>query len=131
MIRAGGHNDRVLPGAIHRDQSYAGGLRASSVNRADIDARRGKASLEMIAERIVSHPADHADLRRRAGEPGSGTGLVGAFAARRHLEVAAQNSLAGRGKPVHGNHEIHIEAADDDNRRHRVKSMPNFFSSSA
>ena len=85
----------------------------------------------MICEMIVADAAHHADDRGSCQTPCS-TSLIRAFAAGKHLESPAENRFAGTRQSVRTDHEVHIQAANNnDGRLHRVRSMPSFFNSSA
>ncbi len=132
MIGARRHHNRILPGAVHPNGRDARRLRARGVDRADVHSGGRQAGLEMIGEQIVTDAPNHPDARRRSRQFRRRAGLIGAFAPRDHLEVAAQRRLPRRGQAVDGNHKIHVEAADNhDGAGHLAIAMPIFLSSSA
>jgi hypothetical protein len=85
----------------------------------------------MIGEQVVAAAADHPD-RHPAAEFSGRASLVGPLAARDHAEPRAQHRFARRREVPHRHYEIHVETADNGERRlHRAMSMPSFFNSSA
>ena len=76
----------------------------------EVDAARGEQLGRLPGKGVVADRPDHADLR--AGARG-GQRLVGALAARRGLEIVAENRFARRRQAVDRGDEVEIDRADD------------------
>jgi hypothetical protein len=130
-VRPGGNDDRVLSCLVHTDQRDPRGFVSNCGDGADIDSSRRETCFQMICKQVVADAADHAN-QSIARKSARGASLIGAFASGDHLKPTAEHGFARRGQMLRPNHEIHIEASEDDDRWfHRVRSMPSFFSSSA
>ena len=85
----------------------------------------------MIGKQIVADAADHSN-ESVARETARGASLISAFPPGNQLKPTAEHGFARRGQMRRPDHEIHVEASeDDDGWFHRARSMPSFFSSSA
>ena len=86
---------------------------ASAPDLARVDAVGGEAGLQRVAVRVDSHPADHGDAGAHAC---AGNRLVRALAAGQHREIVAGNGLAADRGTRHPHDQVHVEAANDDDR---------------
>ena len=101
----------VLARLVDHDQRDAGGLVGEREQPGDIDALGLERRPRRPPERVV---ADRPDEERPCPEPGGGHRLVAALAAVMLREPAADDGLAGRGKPLRRDDEVLVDRADDD-----------------
>lgn len=86
----------------------------------------------MIGEEIIADASGNPGADFACSQTPAGAGLVRTLAAGQHLKLRSEHGLAGGGKGLDGDDEVHIEAAEDGNYRgHAFKSIPRRFSSSA
>jgi hypothetical protein len=116
-VGAGDHHDGVRAICIDGDQRRSGGPRhRHDVRRADTAIAQSCG--QCAAESILADAAGHGDP---CAELCRGHRLVGALAAGGSEEILAEYRLALRRKPRAACHEIHIQAADHQDRPHWVR----------
>ena len=117
-VRPRDHDDGVVPGAIHHDDG--GSRRGPRVlpDKADVNPGCGQRGHLLGTGRIGTDQAgqrDGATDRRGRGR------LVGPLAAAQDLPTAGRHRLTRDREPVNRQHEVAVDAAEDDDPAHQPK----------
>ena len=110
-IRARDHDDRILATIGNRDKRRAGGQIGLVRDLVHIHAIGFCISDQLRAELVC---ADSADQNGRDTPFRCRDRLVQSLAARQESHPAAHDRLTGLGQIVTGCHDVHVQAAEDD-----------------
>jgi hypothetical protein len=113
-IGARDDDDLVLSGCVDEDAGDAAGNFRIASDADNIHPRRREVLDQYLSLGIVTRASNHLD---RSAQARDAVSLVGAFATRKNSEVASEEGFARNRKPRKIDHQVGIQASDDNNGR--------------
>lgn len=114
---AQGHDDHILAGLLHDDESSPRGFFGINGRIINVDVFRKESAFGHLAKIILPQLGYHI---HRGSAAGSSHGLVSALAARAHAERTTQNGFAGHRHMRRAAHQVNDKTSDNCNHSFHI-----------